>query len=110
MSKEFSYETLYNRKIKYIEECYHSKDAPLPERSYPLKDGYFMRDNCFSDYKDLEEEEIQSSTVPTFSIGTVTTVGADEEATVTISGDERHVILNFEIPRGVPGTIENPED
>ena len=40
---------------------------------------------------------------PTFTIGTVTTLEPEDEATVTITGTAPDYVLNFGIPRGVTG-------
>ena len=44
---------------------------------------------------------------PTIEIGSVSTVSPDTPASVSNSGTETDVILNFEIPRGYPGTDSN---
>jgi hypothetical protein len=45
-----------------------------------------------------------SGTAGTVSVGTVTTLAAGAQATVTNSGTEQQAVLNFGIPQGVSGT------
>ena len=47
---------------------------------------------------------------PNFTIGTVTTLNADQNATVTISGTFPNLVLNFGIPRGKDSTSTKPVD
>lgn len=44
---------------------------------------------------------------PTFTVGTVSTVSPDTPASVSNSGTETNIILNFEIPRGYQGSSAN---
>ena len=46
---------------------------------------------------------------PNFTIGTVTTLGPNESATVTLSGTYPNLILNFGIPRGSGQTVDTTE-
>ena len=46
---------------------------------------------------------------PNFTIGTVTTLGPNESATVTLSGTYPNLVLNFGIPRGVGQTVDTTE-
>lgn len=46
---------------------------------------------------------IPSGLTPDFSIGTVETLNPGEEATVTLGGTQEEPVLNFQIPRGIPG-------
>ena len=45
---------------------------------------------------------------PNFTIGTVTTLNSDQNATVTISGTFPNLVLNFGIPRGKDSTSTTP--
>ena len=45
----------------------------------------------------------EDGVTPTFTIGTVTTLEPEEEATVTITGTAPDYVLNFGIPRGATG-------
>ena len=45
---------------------------------------------------------------PSFTIGTVTTLNPDQNATVTISGTFPNLVLNFGIPRGKDSTSTTP--
>ena len=45
---------------------------------------------------------------PNFTIGTVTTLNSDQNATVTISGAFPNLVLNFGIPRGKDSTSTTP--
>ena len=45
--------------------------------------------------------------IPTFAIGTVTTLAAGEEATVENVGEGNAIVLNFGIPRGDQGVVES---
>ena len=50
---------------------------------------------------------------PTFTIGTVTTLPSDSDATVTLTGTYPNLVLNFGIPRGADGSgggTEEPVD
>ena len=47
---------------------------------------------------------------PSFTIGTVTTLEPDQNATVTISGTFPNLVLNFGIPRGKDSTSTTPSD
>ena len=47
---------------------------------------------------------------PSFTIGTVTTLNSDQNATVTISGTFPNLVLNFGIPRGKDATTTTPTD
>ena len=46
---------------------------------------------------------------PNFTIGTVTTLGPNESATVTLSGTYPNLVLNFGIPRGAGQTVDTTE-
>ena len=46
---------------------------------------------------------------PNFTIGTVTTLGPNESATVTLSGTYPNLVLNFGIPRGTGQTVDTTE-
>ena len=46
---------------------------------------------------------------PNFTIGTVTTLGPNESATVTLSGTYPNLVLNFGIPRGAGQTADTTE-
>ena len=47
---------------------------------------------------------------PNFTIGTVTTLNSDQNATVTISGTFPNLVLNFGIPRGKDSTSTTPTE
>ena len=47
---------------------------------------------------------------PSFTIGTVTTLNPDQNATVTISGTFPNLVLNFGIPRGKDSTSTTPTE
>ena len=47
---------------------------------------------------------------PSFTIGTVTTLDSDQDATVTISGTFPNLVLNFGIPRGKDATTITPTE
>ena len=47
---------------------------------------------------------------PNFTIGTVTTLNSDQNATVTISGTFPNLVLNFGIPRGKDSTSTTPSE
>lgn len=47
---------------------------------------------------------------PSFTIGTVTTLNSDQNATVTISGTFPNLVLNFGIPRGKDSTTTAPAE
>ena len=47
---------------------------------------------------------------PSFTIGTVTTLDSDQNATVTISGTFPNLVLNFGIPRGRDSTSTTPTE
>ena len=48
----------------------------------------------------------EDGVTPTFTIGTVTTLEPEEEATVTLTGTAPDYVLNFGIPRGATGTAQ----
>ena len=55
----------------------------------------------------------QNAVNPNFSIGTVTTLDAGSQATVTLTGTYPNLVLNFGIPRGADGSgggTEEPVD
>ena len=47
---------------------------------------------------------------PNFTIGTVTTLNSDQNATVTISGTFPNLVLNFGIPKGKDSTSTTPTE
>lgn len=53
----------------------------------------------------IQGEQGPAGTTPTIQIGNVTTVSPDTPASVSNSGTNTAVVLNFEIPRGVQGDI-----
>ena len=64
------------------------------------------RDTLMIDYANgaiIEPDE----SMPSITIGTVTTVASDQNANVTIRGTTDSPILDFDIPRGPAGTISN---
>ena len=52
----------------------------------------------------------QNAVNPNFSIGTVTTLDAGSQATVTLTGTYPNLVLNFGIPRGADGSGGGTED
>ena len=50
----------------------------------------------------------ENGQTPSFTIGTVTTLNPDQNATVTISGTFPNLVLNFGIPRGKDSTSTTP--
>ena len=52
----------------------------------------------------------ENGQTPSFTIGTVTTLNPDQNATVTISGTFPNLVLNFGIPRGKDSTSTTPSD
>ena len=55
-------------------------------------------------------EKGQNAVNPNFSIGTVTTLPSDSDATVTLTGTYPNLVLNFGIPRGADGSGGGTED
>ena len=53
-------------------------------------------------------EKGENGQTPSFTIGTVTTLNPDQNATVTISGTFPNLVLNFGIPRGKDSTSTTP--
>ena len=53
-------------------------------------------------------EKGDNGQTPSFTIGTVTTLNPDQNATVTISGTFPNLVLNFGIPRGKDSTSTTP--
>lgn len=51
---------------------------------------------------------IVTGTIPSISVGTVTTLPAGSQATVTRTGTDNAPILNFGIPQGIQGIQGNP--
>ena len=52
----------------------------------------------------------ENGQTPSFTIGTVTTLNPDQNATVTISGTFPNLVLNFGIPRGKDSTSTTPTE
>ena len=52
----------------------------------------------------------QNAVNPNFSIGTVTTLDAGSQATVTLTGTYPNLVLNFGIPRGADGSSGGTEE
>ena len=50
----------------------------------------------------------ENGQTPSFTIGTVTTLNPDQNATVTISGTFPNLVLNFGIPKGKDSTSTTP--
>ena len=64
-------------------------------------------------YVNLKGETGQNAVNPNFSIGTVTTLDAGSQATVSLTGTYPNLVLNFGIPRGADGSgggTEEPVD
>ena len=55
-------------------------------------------------------EKGENGQTPSFTIGTVTTLNPDQNATVTISGTFPNLVLNFGIPRGKDSTSTTPTE
>lgn len=55
----------------------------------------------------LQGPQGPSGVSPTITIGAVSTVEYDQPATVSNSGTDQAVVLNFQIPRGYPGDDSN---
>ena len=55
-------------------------------------------------------EKGDNGQTPSFTIGTVTTLNSDQNATVTISGTFPNLVLNFGIPRGKDSTSTTPTE
>lgn len=53
--------------------------------------------------KQLVDSGELSGQTPNISIGSTTTLSAGQDATVTKSGDDENVVLNFGIPQGIQG-------
>ena len=52
----------------------------------------------------------QNAVNPNFSIGTVTTLPSDSDATVTLTGTYPNLVLNFGIPKGADGSSGGTEE
>ena len=55
-------------------------------------------------------EKGDNGITPNFTIGTVTTLNSDQNATVTISGTFPNLVLNFGIPKGKDATTITPTE
>lgn len=67
-------------------------------------DNWYVWDISEEDYVDSGvSAKGEDGITPNFSIGTVTTLASDDDATVEITRTEENVIFNFGIPKGADG-------
>ena len=67
-------------------------------------DNWYIWDISEEDYVDSGVSvKGENGITPNFSIGTVTTLASNDDATVEITGTEENVVINFGIPKGADG-------
>ncbi len=67
--------------------------------------------NVYDDLLELKEklQNIKDGVTPNLTIGNVTTLSSDEEATATITGTKENPVLNLGIPKGKDGEVVTSE-